>query len=100
MEQALKGRPQGLPVVLLAHQPVAVQHAADLGVNLMLSGHTHGGQIPPFQLLTGLAYPFLKGLYEVGSMRLYVNNGAGFWGPPIRVFADPEIVRVTLTAGS
>ncbi|MBI5536903.1 MAG: metallophosphoesterase [Deltaproteobacteria bacterium] len=100
MDEALKGRPQGLPVVLLAHQPIAVHHAAELGVSLMLCGHTHGGQLPPFQLLSGLAYPFLKGLYEVGAMRVYVSNGAGFWGPPIRVFADPEIVRVTLTAAA
>jgi hypothetical protein len=98
IDQALQGRPAGLPVVLLAHQPLAVHHAAELGVNLMICGHTHGGQLPPFQLLTGLAFPFFKGLYELGATRVYVNNGAGFWGPPIRLFADPEIVRFTLTA--
>jgi len=98
IDWAMSGRKDGLPVVLLAHQPLAVQHAADLGVKLMLCGHTHGGQLPPFQFLSGLAYPFLRGLHRIGAMQLYVNNGAGFWGPPMRVFADPEIVRVTLRA--
>jgi hypothetical protein len=97
IDEALRGKPEGLPVVLLAHQPLGVEHAAELGVNVMLCGHTHGGQLPPFQLITGLAYPFLKGLYRVGDLHLYVNNGAGFWGPPIRMFADPEIVRVRFT---
>ena len=99
IDQALQDRPRGLPVVLLAHQPLAVEHAAQSGVDLMLCGHTHGGQLPPFQFITGLAYSFLKGRYQVGKMLLYVNNGAGFWGPPIRVFAPPEIVRVRFTRG-
>lgn len=99
IDLALMGRREDLPVVLLAHQPVAVEHAAAQGVALMLSGHTHGGQLPPFQLLTGLAYGgFLRGLHRVGNLQLYVNNGAGYWGPPIRVFADPEIVHLTLRA--
>lgn len=97
IDRAVAGRPEGLPVVLLSHQPVAVEHAAQSGVSLMLCGHTHGGQIPPFQLITGLAFPFFKGSYQVGEMRVYVNNGAGSWGPPIRLFADPEIVRIRLT---
>jgi uncharacterized protein len=98
IDWAMSGRRDGLPVVLLAHQPLAAEHAADMGVKLMLCGHTHGGQLPPFQFVSGLAYPFLRGQHRVGDMLLYVNNGAGFWGPPIRVFADPEIVRVTLKA--
>jgi predicted MPP superfamily phosphohydrolase len=97
IDRALIGRPAGLPVVLIAHQPLAVHHASAAGVDVMICGHTHGGQLPPFQLLTGLVFPFLKGQYEIGRMRLYVNKGAGYWGPPIRVFADPEIVRITLT---
>jgi uncharacterized protein len=98
IDLALASRPPQLPSVLLAHQPLAVEHAAKQGVDVMLCGHTHGGQLPPFQLITGLAFPFLRGEHRIGGMTLYVNNGAGFWGPPIRIFADPEIVRVTFTA--
>ncbi len=99
IDRALAGRASGLPVVLIAHQPVGVEHAAKSGVGLMLCGHTHGGQLPPFQFLTGLAFPYFAGSYEVEGMHLYVNNGAGSWGPPVRLFAEPEIVRVTLTPG-
>ena len=100
VEAALKGRPEGLPTILLSHQPLGVDEAARGGVGLMISGHTHGGQIPPFQILTGLAYGYLSGAYEVDKMTLYVNRGAGFWGPPMRLFADPEILRVTLRASA
>ncbi|NOZ00293.1 MAG: metallophosphoesterase [Deltaproteobacteria bacterium] len=94
--KALKGIPDGLPVILMSHQPLAVQEAADAGVDLMLCGHTHGGQVPPFHLLTKLIYGYLTGRYQVGEMTLYVSNGAGFWGPATRVFADPEITLFTL----
>jgi predicted MPP superfamily phosphohydrolase len=99
VDAALRDRPPGLPVMLLSHQPVAAAHAAEAGVGLMVSGHTHGGQIPPFQAVTTLAYGYLTGRYEVGRMVLYVMNGAGFWGPPMRIFADPGIVRFTLRRG-
>jgi hypothetical protein len=93
---ALAGRPAGLPVVLLSHQPLALEEAAEAGVSLMLSGHTHGGQLPPFQLLTGLAFPVLEGLRRIGEMTVYVSRGSGYWGPPMRVFAPPEVTRFTL----
>jgi predicted MPP superfamily phosphohydrolase len=96
MATSLNGRPVGLPVVLLSHQPLALQAAADLGVGLMLSGHTHGGQIPPFQLLNRIAYRYISGLHRIGDMFLYVSRGAGYWGPPVRLFADPEVVLIRL----
>jgi predicted MPP superfamily phosphohydrolase len=96
IDRALDGRPPGLPVVLLSHQPLAVDHASRAGVGLMLCGHTHGGQIPPFQIVTGLAFDFLEGVHRVGDMTVFVSRGAGFWGPPMRVFADSEVVRITL----
>jgi predicted MPP superfamily phosphohydrolase len=98
MATAVAGRPEGLPVVLLSHQPLALEAAANLGVGLVLCGHTHGGQIPPFQVLNRIAYSFIRGLHRVGDMQVYVSNGSGYWGPPVRVFADPEVVRVTLRA--
>ena len=71
---------------------------AGYGVDLQLSGHTHGGQIFPFGLLVRLAVPFVAGLYERGGSRLYVSRGTGFWGPPMRLAAPAEITRIRLLA--
>ena len=73
---------------------------AAAGVDLMLCGHTHGGQIWPFNLFVRLAYPHLAGVYRVGAMTQVVSRGAGFWGPPMRLFAPADIVRVRLRSGS
>jgi uncharacterized protein len=88
---ALAGRAPATPVVLLAHQPVQVEEAARAGVDLQLSGHTHGGQLYPFHHLVSLAQPAVSGLSKVDNTWLYVSNGAGFWGPPVRVGAPPDI---------
>lgn len=96
-DRALGGRDDARPVVLLAHQPVQVDQAAKRGVDLQLSGHTHGGQIFPFHLLVRLEQPVLGGLHRVGDTQLFVTNGAGFAGPPLRVGAPPEIAVVQLT---
>ncbi|MGK5519986.1 metallophosphoesterase [Micromonospora sp. URMC 107] len=93
---ALGGRDPNRPVVLLAHQPVAAVEAAKFGVDLQLSGHTHGGQMVPFNLLVKLQQPVVSGLGEVDGTQVYVTNGAGFWGPPVRVGAEPQITLVEL----
>ncbi|MGS2617236.1 metallophosphoesterase [Micromonospora sp. LZ34] len=93
---ALGDRDPSRPVVLLAHQPVAAVEAAKFGVDLQLSGHTHGGQIVPFNLLVKLQQPVVSGLGEVDGTKVYVTNGAGFWGPPVRVGAEPQITLVEL----
>jgi len=95
-ERALGGRDAGRPVVLMAHQPVLVSDAAERGVGLQLSGHTHGGQMYPFQHFVGLQQPVLAGLSKVDDTWLYVTRGAGFWGPPVRVGAPPDITVVEL----
>ncbi|SBT53156.1 hypothetical protein GA0070621_4689 [Micromonospora narathiwatensis] len=95
---ALGDRDPSRPVVLLAHQPVAVHEAAKFGVDLQLSGHTHGGQMAPFNLLVGLQQPVVSGLGEVDGTKVYVTNGAGFWGPPVRVGAPPQVTLVELRA--
>ena len=100
VESALAGRPEGMPVVLLAHQPVGMEDAGGQGVDLALCGHTHGGQLPPFQLLNRIAYPFVQGMHPVGGTRVYVSRGTGYWGPPVRVFAAPEVTRFTLRSGT
>jgi predicted MPP superfamily phosphohydrolase len=93
---ALGDRDKARPVVLLAHQPVQVEDAAAFGVDLQLSGHTHGGQIQPFGAIVRLQQPVVSGLATINGTKLYVTNGAGFWGPPVRVGAPPQISVVTL----
>jgi predicted MPP superfamily phosphohydrolase len=95
-DAALGGRDPALPVVLLAHQPVQVHDAAKHGVDLQLSGHTHGGQMVPFSLLVRLQQPVLSGLAEIDGTKVYVTHGAGFWGPPVRVGAPPQVTLIEL----
>lgn len=96
-DKALGGRDTSRSTVLLAHQPVLVDQAARHGVDLQLSGHTHGGQMMPFNLVVGLQQPVVSGLATVGGVQVYVTRGAGFWGPPVRVGAPPEITMLELT---
>ena len=99
MAGAMAGRDPSRPVVLLAHQPIQAHDAARHGVDLQLSGHTHGGQMVPFNLVVRAAQqPVVSGLGEVDGMPVYVTNGAGFWGPPVRVGAPPDITLVELHA--
>lgn len=96
---ALDGVDPDVPVVLLAHQPKQVRLAAAAGVDLQISGHTHGGQIWPFHLIVRLEQGFLQGLRRAGDgTQLYTSRGAGFWGPPLRVFAPSELTLLTLRA--
>ena len=97
LEEALAGRPEGA-TVLLSHTPWQYEEAARAGVGLMLSGHTHGGQIWPFGYLVRRVYPLLAGRYEVGGMTAIVTRGAGTWGPRMRLWHPGEILLVTLRA--
>ncbi|WP_019818952.1 metallophosphoesterase [Saccharomonospora saliphila] len=96
---ALAGRDPGRAAVLVAHQPVDVTDAVDHDVDLMLAGHTHGGQLSPFELAVSLQQGAVAGHYRFGDTQLYVTRGAGFWGPPVRVGAPPDITVVELRAG-
>ncbi|MCB1177680.1 MAG: metallophosphoesterase [Leptospiraceae bacterium] len=82
--------------LLLAHQPKSIYRAAKAGFDLQLSGHTHGGQYFPGNILIYLFQPFVKGLHKYLDTWVYVSKGTGYWGPPIRVGADPEITIVKL----
>ncbi len=97
-DRALSGTHGSRPTILLAHQPVQVTEAAARGVDLQLSGHTHGGQMWPFHYVVRAVQPSLAGLSTVGKTQLYVTRGAGFWGPPVRVGARPDITVVSLQA--
>ncbi len=96
--KALGERPEGA-VVLLSHTPWRVEDAAAAGAGLMLSGHTHDGQIWPFNHVVKLQYPYIAGAYDVGAMTLVVCRGTGVWGPPLRLWRRSEILRITLRAG-
>ena len=91
------GAPEGAPRILLAHQPKAVTGAAPHGVDLLLAGHTHGGQIFPFHLFVRLQQPVVRGLRKLLGVWVYAHRGTGFWGPPMRLFSTPEIAEITLT---
>ncbi|CAK7064524.1 MAG: hypothetical protein DELT_01585 [Desulfovibrio sp.] len=98
MTAALTNIPEDVPVVLLAHQPGFARANAAYPVDLQLSGHTHGGQMWGFdQLVASRNDGFLRGLYRVGNMQLYVGTGAGLWtGFPIRLGVPSEIARIVL----
>ncbi|MEU6082274.1 metallophosphoesterase [Streptomyces sp. NPDC047108] len=97
-ERALGDRDPRRASVLLAHQPVVVHDAVKHGVDLQLSGHTHGGQLWPGNYLAELANPTVAGLERYGDTQLYVTRGAGAWGPPVRVGAESDITVVTLAS--
>ena len=96
ISHALMGRPAGA-TVFLSHTPWKAERISKTGVGLMLSGHTHGGQIWPFDYLVQNRYPLLEGRYEVGGMTVIVSRGTGTWGPRMRLWRPSEILRVTLT---
>jgi predicted MPP superfamily phosphohydrolase len=96
--RALGDRDTTRACVLLAHQPVQIHEAVRHGVDLQLSGHTHGGQLWPGSLIAELANPTVAGLERYGDTQLYVSRGAGAWGPPTRVGAPSDITVVQLAA--
>lgn len=96
VNRALAGRPPSAATVLLSHTPWEADKAESAGTGLMLSGHTHNGQIWPFGYLVKLRYPYFAGRYEVGRMSLIVCRGTGIWGPRMRLWMPSEILRITL----
>ena len=97
-DKALGDRDPGRAAVLLAHQPVMIHEAVKHGVDLQLSGHTHGGQLWPGNFIADAANPTLAGLERYGDTQLYVSRGAGAWGPPVRVGAPSDITVVQLAS--
>lgn len=99
LEKALEGAPEDAAVLLLAHQPKQARGAAGR-VDLQLAGHTHGGQMWPFHYLVRADQKYVSGLHRVGDRtQVYVSRGTGFWGPPFRIGAPPEIALITLRSG-
>ncbi len=96
VQAAVRGRDTSRELVLLAHQPRSIWEAAKHGVSLQLSGHTHGGQVFPWTFFVLLQQPFVLGLHKVQQTLVYVSRGTGFWGPPVRLGAPPEITELRL----
>ncbi|MFE0345802.1 metallophosphoesterase [Streptomyces griseoluteus] len=96
--KALGDRDPSRACVLMAHQPVQIHEAARYSVDLQLSGHTHGGQLWPGNLIARAANPTVAGLDRYGDTQLYVSRGAGAWGPPTRVWAPSDITVIELAS--
>lgn len=99
VKRALEGRDPARALVLLAHQPKAIVDAALHGADLQLSGHTHGGQIFPWNVVVKLDQPYVAGLHVHEGTTIYVSCGTGYWGPPMRLGAPAEITRIELISG-
>lgn len=85
--------------VMLSHQPSLANQIKELGIHLQLSGHTHGGQFFPWNWLIVFFERYSKGLYHIGNMRLYVNQGTGYWGPRLRLGTYCELAEIVLRKG-
>jgi predicted MPP superfamily phosphohydrolase len=100
LKKALKGVPHTAAVVLLAHQPKMWPQLAAAGIDLVLSGHTHAGQIWPFNYLVKIDQPVVQGLVRDGASQLFVSAGTGYWGPPMRLGSTAEITKIVLRSSS
>jgi predicted MPP superfamily phosphohydrolase len=96
LKAAMKKIDPGKPVILLSHQPDIFNEARRFGVDLQLSGHTHAGQIPPWNIAVCLHYQYPYGLYRRGDSYIYTSSGTGLYQVPMRLMSDNEIVRITL----
>lgn len=94
--KAIAGAPAADARILLAHQPRSLYDALPLGFDLLLTGHTHGGQFFPWNFAASAGQPHLYGLHDHGGTRIYVSKGTGYWGPPVRLGSRSEIAVVTL----
>jgi len=92
----LQSSDRSLPIVLMHHTPARMKEAAQEGVDLMFSGHTHGGQIWPLKNVVEATFRVKHGLSKIGNMNFYLTTGFGTYGPPIRICAAPEILIITL----
>jgi len=95
---AIQNAPSDTAKILLAHQPRTLYQAETLGFDLIISGHTHGGQFFPWNLVATVGQPFIKGLHTWNGTWIYVSKGTGYWGPPVRLGARSEITVITLVA--
>ncbi len=98
VDLAFAQAPAGVPRILLAHQPRFAKYAKDSSISLMLSGHTHGGQIFPFMVFVRLQQPVVRGFETLSGVPTYTSNGTGYWGPPFRIGPRGEVTELILRA--
>ncbi len=97
LSEILREAPKNLPIIVLDHTPINLEEATSQGVVLQLSGHTHNGQMWPFNLITRLIFEKSWGLLQKENTLFYVSCGYGTWGPPVRIGSTPEIILLNLT---
>lgn len=96
VRELLSADTAGLPIIVLDHQPFSLSRTADAGAAIQLSGHTHHGQIWPFNYVTSMIYEVSWGYKKIRDLHVYVTSGVGTWGPPVRTGSDAEIVLLRL----
>lgn len=96
LEELVREANQSLPSILMDHQPFSLEEAENNNITLQLSGHTHHGQLWPFNFITGAMFELSSGYLKKGNTHYYVSNGYGTWGPPVRIGNRPEIIVITL----
>ena len=89
--------PEDMPIIMLDHQPVEIQEAAEHGVDLLVSGHTHRGQVFPANIITGLLFDNDYGHLQIDDFHSFVTSGFGFWGPAVRFGTRSEIMVINIT---
>ncbi len=99
LQELMAGADKNHPVILMDHQPFHLDEAVNNGVDLQISGHTHHGQLWPFNFVTKKVYELSWGYEKRGGTHIYVSSGVGTWGPPVRTGNRPEIVNIRLTFG-
>ena len=97
LDQILDGVDRTMPLILLDHQPYSINESVKTGIDLHLSGHTHNGQLWPFNYITRALYIISHGYLKVDNTHIYVTNGYGTWGPPVRTTGRPEIVNIRVS---
>jgi predicted MPP superfamily phosphohydrolase len=96
LHEIVEGADHLKPIILLDHQPFKLENAVNNGIDLQLSGHTHHGQLWPFNYITKMVFERSWGYLKKGNTHFYVSSGVGGWGPPIRTVNRPEIISITL----
>ena len=95
----MSGIDRRYPIIVMDHQPFGLNEAVDQGADVQLSGHTHHGQLWPFNLITNAIYEVSWGYKKKNQTHIYVSSGVGTWGPPVRLGNTPEIIHLRLTFG-
>jgi hypothetical protein len=93
----MAGVDKRFPIILMDHQPIGLNEAVEQGADLQLSGHTHHGQLWPFNAITNAIYEVSWGYKKKGQTQFYVSSGVGTWGPPVRLGNTPEIIHLQIT---